>query len=75
LSALKCEALAPDYVFCDHQMLTENTARLWRGPWRWAIYEVTTRKLAIELAARGAKLIETMAVRAMLREFRNFKPA
>jgi glycerophosphoryl diester phosphodiesterase len=75
LSALKCEALAPDFVFCDHQLLTDNSARLWRGPWRWAIYEVTTRKLALELAARGARLIETMAVREMLREFRNLKPA
>lgn len=71
LSALKCEALAPDYVFCDHQLLSESTSKLWRGPWRWAIYEVTSRKLALELAARGAKLVETMAVRAMLREFRN----
>jgi glycerophosphoryl diester phosphodiesterase len=71
LSALKCEALAPDYVFCDHQLLSESTSKLWRGPWRWAIYEVTSRKLAMDLAARGAKLIETMAVRAMLREFRN----
>lgn len=71
LSALKCEALAPDYVFCDHQLLTDNGARLWRGPWRWAVYEVTTRKLALELQARGAKLIETMAVRNMLREFRH----
>jgi glycerophosphoryl diester phosphodiesterase len=70
LSALKCEALAPDYVFCDHRLLSADNARLWRGPWRWAIYEVTTRKLALELAARGAKLIETMAVRTMLRELR-----
>lgn len=73
LSALKCEALAPDYVFCDHQLLSEGTSKLWRGPWRWAIYEVTTRKLAMDLAARGAKLVETMAVRAMLREFRNVR--
>jgi len=73
LSALKLEALAPDYVFCDHQLLTETTSRLWRGPWRWAIYEVTTRNLALELAARGARLIETMAVRAMLREFRGLR--
>lgn len=70
LSALKCEALAPDYVFCDHQLLTEGTSRLWRGPWRWAIYEVNSRKLALALAARGARLIETTAVRDMLREFR-----
>lgn len=73
LSALKCEALAPDYVFCDHQLLTENTAKLWRGPWRWAVYEVTSRKLAVELAARGARLIETMEVRKMLREFRGLQ--
>jgi glycerophosphoryl diester phosphodiesterase len=73
LSALKCEALAPDYVFCDHQLLTEGHSKLWRGPWRWAIYEVTSRKLALDLAARGARLIETMAVRDMLREFRGMK--
>lgn len=73
LSALKCEALAPDYVFCDHQLLSDSRAKLWRGPWRWAIYEVTTRKLAMELAARGAVLIETMEVRSMLREFRSMR--
>src|SRR4051794_7617557 len=43
LSALKCEALGPDYLFCDHQLLTENASRLWRGPWRWAIHDVNTR--------------------------------
>jgi glycerophosphoryl diester phosphodiesterase len=73
LSALKCEALAPDFVFCDHQLLTEGSSRLWRGPWRWAIYEVTTAKLALALALRGARLIETMAVRHLLREFRGLK--
>ena len=75
LAALKCEALAPDYVFCDHNLLTDNTAKLWRGPWRWACYEVTSRKLALELAARGAKLIETTEVRSMLREFRGIQAA
>lgn len=70
LAALKCEALAPDYVFCDHQLLTERAARLWRGPWHWAIYEVTSGKQARELAARGARFVETMAVRKLLRELR-----
>ena len=70
LSALKCEALSPDYVFCDHQLLTENSSKLWRGPWRWAIYDVSSRKLAVDLAARGARLIQTVEVRKMLREFR-----
>lgn len=73
LSALKCEALAPDYVFCDHQLLTDNTAKLWRGPWRWAVYEINTRKLALELASRGARLIQTMEVRNLLREFRGLQ--
>jgi len=73
LSALKCEALAPDYVFCDHQMLTDNAAKLWRGNWRWAIYDVTSGKLALELASRGARLIETSEVRRMLRELRGLQ--
>jgi glycerophosphoryl diester phosphodiesterase len=70
LSALKCEALAPDYIFCDHQLLTESTSRLWRGPWRWAISGVSSRNLALELAVRGARLIQTMEVRHLLRELK-----
>jgi glycerophosphoryl diester phosphodiesterase len=75
LSALKCEALAPDYVLCDHQLLTQGASKLWRGPWRWAIYDVTTRKLALELAARDVRLVATPNVREMLREFRGLKAA
>jgi glycerophosphoryl diester phosphodiesterase len=75
LSALKCEALAPDYLFCDHQLLTQGASKLWRGPWRWAIYDVTSRKLALELAAREVRLIATPNVREMLREFRSLKGA
>ena len=56
LSALKCEALAPDYVFCDHQLLTQSASKLWRGPWRWVVYDVRTPKAALEVATRGAHL-------------------
>lgn len=73
LSAMKCEALAPDYLFCDHQLLTEGTSKLWKGPWRWAIYDVNSRKLASDLAARGVRLIATTDIRTMLREFRGLK--
>jgi glycerophosphoryl diester phosphodiesterase len=73
LSALKCEALAPDYVFCDYQLLTEGASKLWRGPWRWAIYDVSSRKLALQVAARGVGLIATPSIREMLREFRGLK--
>ncbi|MFL6578580.1 MAG: hypothetical protein ACJ8MR_18285, partial [Povalibacter sp.] len=70
LSALKCEALGPDYLFCDHQLLTENASRLWRGPWRWAIHDVNTRRQALDAAARGARLVQTLQVRQLMREFR-----
>jgi glycerophosphoryl diester phosphodiesterase len=69
-AALKCEALAPDYLFCDHQLLTQSSSKLWRGPWRWVVYDVQTAKLALEPAARGARLIETSAIRDLLREAR-----
>jgi glycerophosphoryl diester phosphodiesterase len=70
LSALKAEALTPDFLFADHQALPPDTSRLWRGPWQWAIYEVTRSEQAMALAARGAHFIETMEVRSMLRQFR-----
>lgn len=70
VSALKCEALAPDYLFCARELLTDNSSRLWRGPWRWAITEVNSRREALGLGARGARLVQTMLVREMLREFR-----
>jgi glycerophosphoryl diester phosphodiesterase len=61
-SRLKFEALAPEYLFVNHERLPPAPERLWRGPWRWAVYEVTTVELAVELATRGADFIETMAV-------------
>jgi glycerophosphoryl diester phosphodiesterase len=63
-SRLKYEALAPDFLFCDHEKLPPS-GMLWRGPWRWGIYEVRDLPLALDLAARGAAYIETMAVSAM----------
>jgi glycerophosphoryl diester phosphodiesterase len=72
-AALKCEALAPEYLFCDHQLLTESASKLWRGPWRWVVYDVRTAKLALELAARGARMVETSAIREMIREDRKEK--
>jgi glycerophosphoryl diester phosphodiesterase len=73
LSSLKCEALAPDYVFCDRKWLTENNSRLWRGPWRWAIQDVSSRREALDVAARGARLVQTMEVRGLLRELRSLQ--
>src|SRR5262245_32268868 len=47
-SRLKFEAMKPEYLFCDHEKLPKGI-RLWRGPWRWAIYEVVDPDLALSL--------------------------
>ena len=64
---LKCEAIRPDVLMLERHNLPES-GTLWRGTWRWMVHEVSTLPQALILAARGAELIETMRVRAMLRE-------
>lgn len=61
---LKCEALQPEFLFCDIDKLGAGEP-LWRGTWRWVIYEVTEIEQALSLAARGADFVETMAVREL----------
>lgn len=62
----QAEALAPAYLFCDHEHLPPSGEPLWPGPWRWALYEVASAELALALAERGAHLIETMAIGELL---------
>ena len=73
-SRLKYEALQPQFLFCNHEKLPP-TGRLWQGPWRWVIYEVTTLPLALHLAERGAGYIETMAVREMSQALHGLRAA
>ncbi len=61
---LKYEALQPEYLFCDRTLLPA-TGPLWRGPWRWAIYEVDALQEALELAERGADFVATRHVRTL----------
>jgi len=58
--------LEPDYLFTNHSRLPENPDDIWRGPWQWALYEVTDPELALALATKGIELIETMAIKEML---------
>ncbi len=76
-------ALAPNYLFCNYKKIPPPGRMpkcggrmdaqeppddvLWIGPWQWALYEVTNPEIALLLAARGASLIETMAIGEMLR--------
>lgn len=70
LSALKSEALVPDFLLCDQRLLTSSNAQLWRGPWRWVVYDVTSRDSAAELASRGVRLVATTTFRKLMREFK-----
>ena len=65
---LKFEALKPEFLFCDYEKLPA-AGNLWRGPWRWALYEVVDPAIATALVARGADFIETMAVAPMVQAF------
>lgn len=54
------ELMKPEYVFCDYRRMPPGRA-LPAGAWTWVIYEVTDAGHALELAARGAAMVETMA--------------
>jgi len=71
---LKYEALQPDYLFCDRAYLPANNI-LWRGPWRWVVYEIDTLEAVLDLAARGAHFVATRDVRALGEAMRNHAAA
>jgi glycerophosphoryl diester phosphodiesterase len=53
------ELLAPEYVFCDHRRLPAERA-IPSGSWDWVVYEVTEARQALDLAARGVAMVESM---------------
>jgi glycerophosphoryl diester phosphodiesterase len=61
--------LEPEYIFCNYRMIPDD-ASLWKGPWRWALYEIIDPEIALALAAHGAHLVETMAIKEMMADQR-----
>jgi glycerophosphoryl diester phosphodiesterase len=61
---LKYEAFKPEYLFCDRALLPAR-GPLWRGPWRWAVSEVSDLNTALDLANRGADFVVTRNVRPL----------
>ncbi len=59
LARFRAEAIAPQWLFCNHEKIPPQ-APLWRGNWRWVVYEVTDAELALSLRERGADLVESM---------------
>jgi glycerophosphoryl diester phosphodiesterase len=54
------DLMQPEYAFCDHRRLPAGRL-LPPGAWTWVVYEVTDATQALDLAARGAAMVETMA--------------
>lgn len=52
------ERLSPEYLFADHAGIPE-AQRLFAGPWRWVLYEISDPVLAWHWIGQGAQLIET----------------
>jgi glycerophosphoryl diester phosphodiesterase len=61
--------LAPEFLFANLERLPAGTEPLWPGPWAWAVYEVRDVQTARECAIRGARYVETMAVRSLLKQY------
>jgi glycerophosphoryl diester phosphodiesterase len=61
--------LAPEFLFCDLERMPSGNEPLWPGAWDWAIYEVRDVATARACRARGARLVETMAVRSLLAQY------
>jgi glycerophosphoryl diester phosphodiesterase len=61
--------LAPEFLFCNHEKLDPPHAPPWAGPWDWVLYEVADPALALALAARGVRYVESMAVGELLAAF------
>jgi glycerophosphoryl diester phosphodiesterase len=57
--------LAPQFLFANLERLPAEPEPLWAGPWDWALYEVRDLKTARACQERGAKYVETMAVRSL----------
>jgi hypothetical protein len=62
---IKVEAFKPEYLFCDRELLPAAGQPLWRGPWHWAIAQVSDLNTALEMAARGADFVVTRNVRTL----------
>ena len=60
------QGLNPDYVFCDKNFLPEGEGSLWKGNWKWVIYEVGTKCLALSLLKSGIHLLETKQLHELI---------
>lgn len=59
------EKVKPEYLICNHKKVGADN-ELWQGDWSWMLYDITDPELALQWGERGAALIETRDIGAML---------
>lgn len=62
----KADQLNPEYLICNYRKISAGN-ELWQGDWSWMLYDITDPELALQWAKRGAALIETCDIGAMLK--------
>lgn len=62
--------LRPEYLICSRRRLPDAPEPLWTGPWKWVVYTVNTVEDALALRDRGVDMLETDAIRKLLRDMR-----
>lgn len=63
--------LSPDFIFCNQERLPVVPADRWTGSWKWVIYTVNERSVALRLLDEGIDLIETDYIGSMLEAWRD----
>ena len=66
----RAAALAPDFLFCNHEKIPRRSEPLPRDGWQWALYEIDTPEDALAWAGAGAQFIETFAIGELLADTR-----
>jgi len=59
--------LAPELLICNERKIGEEEL-LWKGNWRWMLYDITEPEKALSWADRGVELIETRDIGALLKD-------
>ncbi|MEM7400736.1 MAG: glycerophosphodiester phosphodiesterase family protein [Pseudomonadota bacterium] len=52
------EDIQPDFLFCNVKKVNQPSD-LWKGPWKWVLYDIKNPSFAYELLEQGVDLIET----------------
>lgn len=50
--------MQPEYLFCNVEKIN-HPSELWKGSWKWALYDVLNPEFAYELLEQGVDMIET----------------